>query len=546
MNTISRRQFSAGLGLLGAAQLLGAQPSGGLPPQCLGGKPPGRVDIDVHCHVFNGSDLQIERFLVLVASATFNPFLRKVIQWLAKPLQRSVWKHAPKATSELDKLGRFQKADPRHAEKMEALYLEDSKETDQTYAKWFSEELATAEGKQFLDAYRDYVDSVAGTSDEAGRAIRESLPSSELERLRDPDALLRQIEHEKRLANYSLASIFGFVHAFYAYRFEHVYYLLKNYGCDRGTIQMVAAALVDYEYPLGFTEETPSHLDDQFKVMARLSEVFEGRLLTYLAVDPWRVANGDRSVWEAAHSYLTNGAALGIKLYPPMGFAPLENSKFDPFPRSWPTPQKHFGEALEAAMKEMWEFATSLDVPVIAHAGRSNAPYGDRVGLGSPDNWQKVFDNYPKARVCFGHFGGEGLLEEKEDDWPTGFLKEIQQYPNACGDIAYFEDVLGPRKVVDALGGRLSTFLAASRAAPQKMLYGSDWLMLASEAHSEEYFARFAKLFADSKLFKPEWRGEILSANAQNFLGLHPGNRPRSRLETFYKNRGVNAAWLTD
>ena len=86
MNTISTRQFSAGLGLLGAAQLLGAQPSGGLPPQCLGGKPPGRVDIDVHCHVFNGSDLQIERFLVLVASATFNPFLRKVIQWLAKPV----------------------------------------------------------------------------------------------------------------------------------------------------------------------------------------------------------------------------------------------------------------------------------------------------------------------------------------------------------------------------------------------------------------------------------------------------------------------------
>jgi predicted TIM-barrel fold metal-dependent hydrolase len=309
---------------------------------------------------------------------------------------------------------------------------------------------------------------------------------------------------------------------------------------------MIAAALVDYDYPLRFTEKTPSPLVDQFKVMARLCEVFQGRLLTYLPFDPWRIANGDTDVWNAIKRDLDRGAALGIKLYPPMGFAPMGNDALDPYPSSWPAPQNQFGAKLEAAVRQMWAFATELDVPVIAHAAKSNAPYGDRVGLGSPGNWQTVFNQYKHARVCFGHFGGEGLLEEKDDDWPSEFLAKIQQYPNAYGDIAYFEDVLGRRKVVDGLGGRLSTFLSASSAAPQKMLYGSDWEMLAQEAHSELYFERFAKVFANTTLFKPAWVPKIFSANAQNFLGLHKGMRPRSRLVHFYTARGVNAAWLTE
>ncbi|MBS0421832.1 MAG: amidohydrolase family protein [Proteobacteria bacterium] len=541
MTLISRRQFGATLGLLGSMGILRAQASG-LPPGCFQATTP-RVDIDVHCHVFNGSDLQVERFLVLVASANFDPFLRDVVRLLAKPLQRSVWKHAPTASSELKKLGRFDKAEAARSEKIESLYTEVSKATDETYAKGFSEELKTAEGQQFLDAYRQYVSSVSSGSAETGRAIRESLPAAELDRLRDPEGLLRQLEREKTLANHSIASVFTFVRAFYAYRFEHVYYLLKNYGCDRGTIQMIAAALVDYDYPLGATEKTPSPLTDQFQVMARLSEVFEGRLLTYLAFDPWRVANGDHSAFDALKSYITNGAATGIKLYPPMGFAPMGNDALATQPASWPAPQKEFGERLEVAMKDMWEFATSLDVPVIAHAGRSNAPYGDRVGLGSPDHWQKVFDRYPKARVCFGHFGGEGLLEET-DEWPAGFLKQIGAYSNAYGDIAYFEDILGPRNKVSALAQRLSTWLSSSGSPAEKMMYGSDWVMLAIEAHSEDYFARFAKLFSNPQLFEPKWVAEILSANAQNFLGLHAGQSSRVRLEQFYKARAVNAAWL--
>ena len=80
MKAISRGQFSAALGSLGAARLVRAQPSGALPPECFGKALASRVDVDVHCHVLNGTDLQAEKFQVDVAAGHDNAFLRKVIE----------------------------------------------------------------------------------------------------------------------------------------------------------------------------------------------------------------------------------------------------------------------------------------------------------------------------------------------------------------------------------------------------------------------------------------------------------------------------------
>jgi predicted TIM-barrel fold metal-dependent hydrolase len=541
--SISRRQFTASLGILGAAPLLRAQPSGGLPPDCLHKAFSGRVDIDVHCHVFNGTDLQVEKFLVSVAAGHYNTFLRKVIQALAKPLQRAVWRWAPRAGKEREKLGRFpQKVTDEH---LAEAYAEAVRETDKAYSEGFAEELETSEGQQFLDAYREYLNSLAASDAKTAEALQAVSPVTELNRLRKAEELLKQLDRERQLADYSVSSVYGFIRSFFAYRFEHVYYLLHNYGCDHGTVQMIAAALVDYDYPLGAGgNSTPSPLIDQFKVMARISEVFGGRLLTYLPFDPWRVVFEGPGLFNALSDYIAHGAAIGVKLYPPMGFAPLNNAKVSPPPRSWPAQPADFAHQLDKALAKLWEFATEFDVPVIAHAERSNAPADDRVGLGSPDNWQAVFARYPKARVCFGHFGGEELFESK-DDWPKGFLNIVSKYSNAYGDISYFAEVL-KRAKVQGLARRLSDFLSGTGEAPKKMLYGSDWEMLALEARSEVYFDRFAQLLSDPKLFKPEIPSRVLSANAEDFLGLHSGQKSRSRLEAFYKARGVDAVWLKE
>ena len=190
---LSRRQFTAALSSLGATQLLRAQPGGGaLPPACFSGSSISGVDIDVHCHVFNGSDVQVERFLVSVATRHYNLGLRKVIQALAKPLQRSVWKRAPTASTEHKKLGplgegtALQKITPGQ---LAETYAQATGETDKNYSEGFAEELKTPEGQQFLDAYRQYLESVAASDPKAAEAIRAISPPTELDRLSNPAEL---------------------------------------------------------------------------------------------------------------------------------------------------------------------------------------------------------------------------------------------------------------------------------------------------------------------------------------------------------------------
>jgi hypothetical protein len=544
--SIRRREFTmafAGLAMIRAAA---SQSNPMRLPKCLSADPKAEIDIDAHCHVFNGSDLQVERFLTLVASSGFSGLLKKVVELLAKPLQRSVWAHAPKAGKEIERLKKFPNGPQLKkdaAELLTPVYDDLARETTANYSESFAQELATPEGRDFLEAYRRYLDSMSARNPGAAQATL-LLRTTEFERLRQPEGLIQQLEREKSLSDYSIASVFTFIRDFYAYRFEHCYYLLRNYGCEHGGVQLITPALVDYDYPLGAGQSPPpSLLAEQFMVMERISEVFQGRVLPYLAFDPWRIAEGhDPAPFKAAQDYVNRGAAVGFKIYPPMGFAPFANVDVKPAPGSWPN-SVHFAEALDDALGQLWDFTTAADAPVLAHSGMSNAPYPDRVGLGAPNNWQKLFRDrrYSSARVCFGHFGGEGLLTEP-DHWPAQFLDLVSKYQNAYGDIAYFEDVLSS-STETKLRGRLAQFVKQQDAVA-KMVYGSDWVMLAIEAHAELYLEKMREVLSNEQYFAKDVPAKVFSLNAQQFLGLHRGQKTRMRVESFYAAHNVDAAWL--
>ena len=543
---IRRRDLVVGLTAYAIARWAGAQPNQIRLPTCLNSDAGARVDIDAHCHVFNGSDLQVERFLALVASSQFSGLLRRLVQLLAPPLQRSVWAFAPKAADEVDRLKKFSSAPQLGSAAGESLapfYLNLVQETDRTYSNAFSEEIKTPDGERFIRGYKRYLDSVSAKNPEAAKATLH-LRTSEFDQLRQPEGLIQQLEREKSLSNYSIASVFTFIRDFYAYRFEHCYYLLHNYGCDHGGIRLIAPALVDYDFPLGVgASPPPSALVEQFKVMERISEVFQGRVLPYLPFDPWRIAQGhDDAPFKAAQDQITRGAAIGFKLYPPMGFAPFANAEVKPAPSTWPK-LPHFAQDLDGAMGQFWDFATARDAPVLAHSGMSNAPFADRVKLGRPENWKKLLEDrrYSSARICFGHFGGEDLLQET-NQWPAGFLGLVSKYPNCYGDIAYFEEVLS-RSQEGELRDRLSAFMK-QQDAENKIIYGSDWVMLAIEPHAELYFERMRDVLSNGQYFNQLVAAKVFSLNAQQFLGLHRNQKTRARLEAFYGAHNVDALWL--
>jgi hypothetical protein len=85
----------------------------------------------------------------------------------------------------------------------------------------------------------------------------------------------------------------------------------------------------------------------------------------------------------------------------------------------------------------------------------------------------------------------------------------------------------------------LQTLLAANPALANKMLYGTDWKMLVTEANAEQYLNAFEHILNEPEiglLVSSTQQKNILGANAADYLGLHKSqNNNRTRAEKFYR-----------
>ncbi len=88
-------------------------------------------------------------------------------------------------------------------------------------------------------------------------------------------------------------------------------------------IDLLVAHLVDYDWPIGDGTSTTTSLSDQVRVMERISQLTGGRVQCFAPYDPFKeLANG--SSLSFVMDAISNHEFIGVKIYPPMGFAPLE------------------------------------------------------------------------------------------------------------------------------------------------------------------------------------------------------------------------------
>lgn len=542
---IARRSF-LGLGL-GAAcgWLCGIRPArGGQLPACLSSSGrPKRLDLDVHCHVFNGTDLQVSGFLSKVASREFPNALQPLVAAMGPLLEAATWEFAPKASEEKKRLARFGGGD--EVQRTPDALLEQAAEADlrdgtQRYVDGLSKYLKTAAGQLFYDEYGKYIRALAQTLPQATSAL-ERLAVPKLEELASAELL------RAKLAEDDLTSgprIFSFMYNFFQYRYVNAYRALKTYGCDYGHIQVIAPAMVDYDYPLGAENHPlPSPLPEQMEVMERVAMLFQGRVLPYAPFDPWRVAAGDRSVISAARASIDRGGLVGIKIYPPMGFAPYGNVALatppNKRPAAWPS-DPGFPSRLDKALAEVWTWCADpgRQIPVLAHSSPSNYSADEFKEIGGPDRWADALQHFPGLRICFGHSGGQGLLE---GPWTGAFAQLEQRYPGAYSDGSYFSDALNDatRK---SLSTRIGRLLSERPAADNRLMYGSDWIMVSIEGHSDLYYEKFAAALASASV-PAGVVDQIFSTNAIDFVGLKRGQPTRQRLERFYAANRLTPVW---
>ena len=501
--------------------------------------------MDAHAHIFNASDLQVERFISRIVARSLPRCLSGLLGYL---IQWAGWGAAPTGAEELARLEEYDAIDARRPQDAAALLARDRRDGLDRFARAFGEALRTPLGEEFLQRYarhRARRMSRKRSRSAADRAVQKF----DVDELKQPDRLLAYLDLERRVSG--IGEIFNFVSRFFQYRYVNATYLFETYGWKSRLVPsqgagVFACCLVDYDFPLDAgSSPPPTCLDQQIEVMAKIASWSHGRVLPFVPFDPWRwVYEGESALTRVAQA-IADGRAVGVKIYPPMGFAPAGNAELQPpFPPSWPFEDfEDFDERLHMAMGDMLSWCAREGAPVVAHANQSNGPDAIAETLGGPLHWKRAIAAHPDLRVSFAHAGGQSLLEAV-NHWPDKFAARFKEGRHVYGDWAYFESVLAP-STRDAFVGRAREFFARNGPiARQRIMYGSDWLLLGMESGSASYLQAFEDVMGR---LEPEFPGlaeRFFVWNALDYLGLGPNDATRRRLVGFLAKNGVRAEWL--
>ena len=204
---------------------------------------------------------------------------------------------------------------------------------------------------------------------------------------------------------------------------------------------------------------------------------------------------------------------LGIKLYTPNGYSPLDPGLMDLYDfceqNQIPITAHHSYGGFSTFVKRLeikggffssghivehngWiEFETDFfNSPKEAILERAEK-------LNHPLLWQKVLEQFPLLRLNLAHFGGDGK------HWQEHIIKLMLQYGNLYSDLSCQTEEEMLRHIK-------KNYL---HLAPHKFLYGSDYYLNLFFIDSfQQYFANFLKVFSDAEL------EQLMFFNPQKFL----------------------------
>ena len=269
----------------------------------------------------------------------------------------------------------------------------------------------------------------------------------------------------------------------------------------------------------------------QIKQSANFIRKAEGRLLGFIAFHPAR--QGSLQLCQKARCM----GHIGVKFYPPMDYRPNE---WDSYP----------------SLKDLFAWCRDEDIPILSHCTPAGFEAWPGTGICSdPLHWAEVLKEYPTLRLCLGHAGGgdysnvtcvgtgdiiaTGPETTSMDGWystrthwnqagnpcyPRTVVKLCRSYEKVYCDLSYLTAILGD-------GTKKKRFIANFKAAmadvgkykfQDKVMYGTDWHMMAMVGHTQEFLDAFKGIFAGEPALTPDMKDKFLFRNAVNFLNL-PG-----------------------
>lgn len=319
--------------------------------------------------------------------------------------------------------------------------------------------------------------------------------------------------------------------------------LVALYGSENG-IRIYSPSLVDMGrwFATGEDDEV-SPISDQIAVISAIARRRQDvLLLPFAPFCPLRAAEELRrdpnaDILRNVRDAVGTGGFAGVKLYPPMGFRPLNNRGAV----TWAA-DPNFGDAsaFDAPLAALYQWCTANEVPIKAHANNSIAAGVDTGALADPAGWRPVLDrpDWHRLHLNLAHFGG---FEESAPraaltgpDWEDTLIAMIPRYPNLYFDMSYWTeatngDAAQRRRVLDRMAGLLS----AHPQMVERMMCGSDWSMIGREPGHQAYLDGAIRAFRDLGLTETQMQA-VMGGNAARYLGLDRPGKQRQRLEAFH------------
>jgi hypothetical protein len=227
------------------------------------------------------------------------------------------------------------------------------------------------------------------------------------------------------------------------------------------------------------------------------------------------------------------GKAIGIKLYPPLGFNPCP-------------------ERLPNAYLEFYSWCVDMDIPLAVHCQESSFCVTPQQNAQAnhcthPRNWERLFSNHPHLaplRINFGHFGGECQIAKlvtygdnntpvaiDPNSWSYSIIRLLKNHPNTYADLAAFDysqyDCLNSLGML--LAGYADTLPDAqdlSAVLQEKLLWGTDVPMIIStDSFVENGVPSYAKLMKSFILSNPDASQQgVYKKICQNIARTNPSH----------------------
>jgi predicted TIM-barrel fold metal-dependent hydrolase len=534
---------------------------------------PPEIEIDAHCHCFNGRDMPIVGFLEhLISEYPFFVLVAPFALLLARIIEDAAPNYAKeyKLLRKLVRRPSALKLVKRNSDRKQELIVRGLRkfiDKDTSFGRAASKERAlTAENDAFIIyLYRLFGIPVLTQPGKNKAGIRNGLVGNAPE-------LAQRILQNRQIQG--LEKSIAYVRQFHIlatemtnYRFQILDDLAVRYGSPHTKLRVLTPAIVDLEYWLPHADK-PTKVNQQAELLELISLIQPvGRIAHgFIAFDPWRYWDDvlDRrspNAFEVVKTAVEKRGFFGVKLYPPMGFraydnASLPNKEFPSKLRKLFRRRTEIGRKIDEALLQLYDYCHKNQVPIMAHCANSIGSHPDYALRAAPDYWRLVLEKYPDLRLNLGHFGGiwdfaSALPIKVPEDtsntpklWPCQIAAMIEKYDNLYVDVGDFAAVMerwDEGQNTQKIFSNLATLAENYSKLKSRVMYGTDWALLDREPGNERYYQamrdHFARIFGATD--------DILGKNAAAFLGLHRNQRTRARLESFYRDNNLPSPILT-